>query len=92
MSASPVRRRYRWQIAIALGGGIASLLLAFAGMYWLLIPILTASSVAGLGTFLLRCPKCHKAALNNPMTLLGVEIYTFTPWMPEECTRCGEPL
>lgn len=72
--------------------GFAFLDLAFQYSEWFLIPLFLTLVLLGLGSLSLRCPKCDKLALNNPITVFGVEMYIWTSWIPKNCTRCGEPL
>lgn len=70
---------------------------AFSGLAiryseWFLIPLFLTLVLVGLVSFSLRCPKCKKSALNNPITVFGVEMYIWTSWIPKNCTHCGEPL
>lgn len=45
--------------------------------------------IVGCYTFTLKCPKCGKCVLHNPIKLFGIEFYIWTSWVPKKCTKCN---
>jgi hypothetical protein len=56
-----------------------------------LIPLLLLFFSVGFWSIKVKCPRCKKPIyLNpNPLKFLGITNYTWTPWLPANCTKCG---
>ena len=93
MKLPPVRTLFRLILAIWFIGGFALIVIATElNSWWVILALLAFAVVINLGGFLLRCPRCHKAVLINPVRIFGVDLYVVTATIPKKCTRCGEPL
>ena len=42
--------------------------------------------------YLLKCPKCGKHILLNPIKIGRFKIWGWTPLFPEKCSKCGEEI
>jgi len=59
--------------------------------YLEILLILTTLAIGGY-SLSLKCPSCGKRVLYNPIKILGLEFYTWTPWIPKNCTKCNKEL
>jgi len=63
----------------------------FIDSIFIIILIILFASEA-VFVMLLKCPKCKKPVLNNPVNIFGTEVWLTTPWMPKYCSKCGNDL
>lgn len=93
-----IRKRYRniW-IGIIVSAIFFSILTVQVSQYFL-IPWMASIGIVGVLLNFLRCPKCNKPVLLNPIVVdkpnknLKNSDCFGTPWIPRNCTKCGEPL
>jgi hypothetical protein len=89
-SGMTIRTKFRvavalWVIGCAAVLGLAQPRVAQA----ILIP---GVFVVGLYTLALRCPRCKKPVLHNPVSVFGYRVWIWTSRIPPQCTQCGEPM
>jgi hypothetical protein len=72
--------------------GLPLLLLSLVVSGFFFIPIMALMLAVGSYTLSLRCPNCNARAIYNPIRVLGLQIWCYTPWIPSECSRCGHKL
>ena len=72
--------------------GVPAAFLAVSGSSLFLTASLAILLAVGIFTLLQRCPRCRKPVVNNPVRVGPIELWMFTPWVPNECSKCGYPL
>ena len=87
-----LRSKLRLAYLVWLLGGSFFVLFSIYVSMWFLAPLLALFIGTALFVLLLRCPRCRKPVTNNPIRILGVELWLSTPWMPRRCSRCGSDL
>jgi len=88
-----IRKKYRliW-ITILFSFVIFSILTVQLSQYFL-IPWILLIVIIGFLLNTLKCPSCQKPVLYNSSKLLGkYDVMISTPWIPRNCTKCGEPI
>jgi hypothetical protein len=74
-----------------IGGSLFSLCILYIS-HWFIVPLLILFLVVGVGGMLLKCPQCHRPATYNPINLLGLTVWMWTPWIPIKCSKCRNEL
>ena len=87
-----LREKYRFVCTVFLVNAMALMFLSLYVSKLLLIPFLISPFLCGFYAYTLRCPVCNKPVLLNPINHLGFDIWAYTPTIPPNCTKCGEPL
>jgi hypothetical protein len=87
-----IRTKNRITALVWFVGGLLNLWLILKLSQWFLISLFTLFILVALYSLSLKCPKCGKPVLNNPIRVFGVELWLTTPWVPKKCTRCGQDL
>lgn len=87
-----MRNRVRLTMLLFVSNGLALLLAAHVFSELLLIGLVVLLVVCGLYTLALRCPHCGNPVVYNQTNFLGVRMWMYTPWVPDKCSRCGNPL
>lgn len=72
--------------------GFALLVLTVEVSKLFLVLLFLFMAFIGFYCMFLKCPNCGKCATQNPVKILGVELYVFMPWIPERCSKCGTEL
>lgn len=88
-----IRKKYRliW-ITIIVSSVIFSVLTVQLSQYFL-IPWIFIIGIIGFLLNTLKCSCCQKPVLYKPSKLLGkYDVIISTPWIPKNCTKCGEPI
>ena len=92
MQNYPVRTKYRIAIFLWFINAPALLLATLYLNQYFLIPLFAVFAIVGLYTLLLKCPRCGKKVLYNPINIFGTELWVWTSWIPKSCTQCGEKM
>lgn len=79
-------------IAIWITGGLLFAFLALTVSKWFLVLTSLLFLSIGVYTITLKCPKCHKPVIYNPVYFFGLEIWVYGIKVPEKCSKCGQPL
>jgi hypothetical protein len=95
-----IGQRSKHRVAILLiTVNLAAGLMAFVDPWrslefsWLLWPgAMIAVLAAAYYDAHLRCPDCSKAVWYNPIGFGSKRVWSWTPWVPGVCTRCGNPV
>lgn len=79
---------------LALTGLVGMFLLAwlFWTYDWPIAPFTVFLVAYGIAAFLLRCPKCDKPIMWNPLFGKNSSVYGWSLDIPRRCTRCGTSL
>jgi hypothetical protein len=87
-----MRNRVRLAMLLFISNGLALLLAAGAISELFLVAILVLLAICGWYVLSLRCPHCGNPVVHNPTNFLGVRMWMYTPWVPDQCSRCSNPL
>jgi hypothetical protein len=87
-----IRMKFHIAMLTWLVGGLSLALATLLLSRYFLISLAVLMLTVGGFCLALKCPKCRKPVLNNPIRILGIELYVVTPWIPRKCTRCGAEL
>ena len=79
-----IRKKFYLVLLSYMIFGMMLLYLALVYSNYFLIPFFIFFSI-GFWTLSLRCPRCKKQIILNPIVL---GIYGYTPWLPYNCTKC----
>ncbi len=86
-----MRTRTKLRIAIGLwligGVVIGALIIRISQMFILLLFLFLFAARWYMVN--LRCPKCEKPVLKNPIRFFGTEHWITTGIMPRKCSKCG---
>jgi len=80
-----IRKKFYLALASWMVFGMMFLYLALVYSNYFLIPLFLLFFSIGFWTLSLRCPRCNKQIILNPV-IFG--IYGYTPWLPYNCTQC----
>jgi hypothetical protein len=76
---------------MVLGLPLSFLATTVSGWFW--VALLLLMGVIGFIGMRLRCHVCGKPVTYNPVNLLFlIEMWMWTPWIPEHCTKCGAKI
>ena len=93
-----IRKRYRIIWIILIASFVIFSILAVQVSQYFFIPFVILIISLGIYSQFLRCPKCNKPVLFNPLMVdkpnrfLKNSDCFGTPWIPKNCTKCGEPI
>lgn len=74
---------------------ILGVILILGSMYitsYFIIPLIVVVIIIGIIAMNIRCPYCNKSVLSNKIKLFGFEFIVCTPWIPNNCPKCGKAL
>jgi len=87
-----LRTKFRVAICIWFIGGSILLLMAMYITEGFLIPLIGLQFLIGGYTMFLRCPKCRKPVLHNPVEIRGIKFNLWTSWIPKQCSMGSTEL
>ena len=93
MNKDSLRARLAALLLIWFLGGISLLYMATFISQWYIVAVLIFAVAHAISAHhLLKCPKCRKNVTLNLVKIGGIEIWLYTPWIPEKCSHCGEEI
>ena len=79
----------RFQIAICF---VIVLILGINVSKYFIVILFIFMLYAGIYMRTIKCPKCGKPVLYNPVNVFGIEIPIWTGTVPKNCSKCSEKL
>ena len=87
-----MRNRVRLTTLLFVSNGLALLLAAHLLSKLFLFGLVILLVVCGSYVLSLRCAQCRNPVVHNPTNFLGVRMWMYTSWVPDQCSKCGSPL
>ncbi len=87
-----IRTKHTLLTIMGFGIGFPLGILAIEVNNLFIIPMFVLIIALGSFEFTLKCPRCNKPVIENPVTFFGKEVFRYTPWIPYLCSKCGHKI
>lgn len=93
MKRISLRAKYLFLIVVFFIGGFGLLLMVTQISKWFIVAEFMFVIIWGINfIYLLKCTKCGKNILLNPIKIGRFEIWVWTPLFPEKCSKCDTEI